>query len=339
MKRGPKNFQGFSLRAVVACCLVTALGVSALVGAILTPRSGTAPNSLEADSREFPYLSKRIFVDNPNDILINLIDLRLYLEKYVDSVSDNDKNLGLYFEYLPSGTSIGINENFRFASASLMKLPVAMAIYKGIETGHLGFDTVLTVAPEQVNLETGSLGKKGAGTRVTVDDAVRLSLIESDNTANQILADQLPTGVLQHVFESLDLPIVTKGIEVLTTPRNYSSILRSLYLSSYLQKNYSNRLLSLLSRAEFLTGIRGGVPPAVPVAHKYGVYYHDMQTPNPASDQIIMAFSDCGIVYLPKRPYMLCVMTRHFTPEQAERHMNHVSQAIYQYVVGAKGND
>ena len=61
----------------------------------------------ERDVRHgLPLLSPRIFVQNPNDIIINFTDLREELRSVVSE--EKSFHAGVYFEYLPTGVSIGI---------------------------------------------------------------------------------------------------------------------------------------------------------------------------------------------------------------------------------------
>src|SRR4051812_43641694 len=85
---------------------------------------------LPPQSSPFPFLSSRIFASNQNDILINFVNLRDELRNYVNGVKDP---LGLYFEYLPSGVSIGVNDKQEFILVSLLKVPVVMAVYRNVE--------------------------------------------------------------------------------------------------------------------------------------------------------------------------------------------------------------
>lgn len=77
----------------------------------------------EIGHEDLPYLSKRIFVENQNDILINFIPLRRALREYVEKP---ENKVGVYFEYLPSGTSIGANEKEEVVLVSLSKVPLAI---------------------------------------------------------------------------------------------------------------------------------------------------------------------------------------------------------------------
>lgn len=266
---------------------------------------------------EFPFLSKRIFAQNQNDILINFIPLRHELRKYVENAKNQ---LGVYFEYLPSGTSIGVNDNMEVRLASLIKIPIVMAIYKQIESGNISKDTMLTISESSINKEFGDLWKKGVGYKITVEDAINLSLIKSDNTAARVLVSALPDGAIDNVFDSLDIPKDKNQNLPIISPKNYSSILRSLYLSSYLTKDHSNEILEILSKTNFTDRLAAGVPANTKISHKIGVY---------DTDNI---FSDCGIIYPKGRPYLVCVMVK-ADESTAIQQIELISKMIYGYVI------
>ncbi len=286
-----------------------------LIGEILTENI-RAGNILKIQER-YPYLSRRIFAENRNDLLIYFVPLREAMRKYV---KEQPEEIGVYFEYLPSGTSIGVNEKMEVRFASLIKMPGVMAVYKQIEKGAMRKNDVLAVKEENINRGFGNLWRKGSGTKITVEEAIVLSLIESDNTAYRVLASALPLGALEDVFNNLDITIEQiQGFPIIT-PKNYTSILRSLYLSSYLQREDANEILSLLTQTPFNDKLVAGVDPGVKVAHKIGTF---------ESDGI---FSDCGIIYIPNRPYSLCIMVRG-NNETATKHMTLLSKMVFGYVV------
>jgi hypothetical protein len=73
---------------------------------------------------------------------------------------------------------------------------------------------------------------------------------------------------------------------------------------TYLSSEYSERALKLLSETTYLNGLVAGVPKGVTVAHKFGE--HVFSAKGVATG---VELSDCGIVYYPAHPYLLCVMT------------------------------
>jgi beta-lactamase class A len=277
-------------------------------------------SGVENTNAQYPYLSRRIFTENQNDILINFTPLRQAMRDYVNK---QNGNVGVYFEYLPSGTSVGVNDQMEAKIASLVKIPVVMAAYKAAEDGKLDLNKTMTIDQEDLDKSFGDLWKRGAGAKITVNEAIDLMLTKSDNTATRVLTDELPEFAIENVFDSLDLPKVREEGFAVISPKSYTSILRSLYLSSYIQRGHSNLILDTLTRTDFSDKLPAGVPSEVPVAHKIGVYDQDSQHP---------IYSDCGVVYLSNRPYALCVMTKDLDENTSRQHMQLLSKMVYGYV-------
>ncbi len=291
-----------------------------LVAYILSYPRPTQKSELNVKQETLKYLSQRVFIENPNDYVINFVPLRKELNAYTDTL---DTSFGMYFEYLPTGVSIGINEKESYILASLLKVPLAMAVYKQIEKGDLKSDQTLEVKKEHLDPYFGELWKAGPGQTLTTTQALQETLINSDNTAKNVLFSAIPEGSLENVFDSLDIPKELTNNSPVVTPKNYSSVLRSLYLSSYLKPEDSNEILSLLTRTPFSDKLAAGVPKDVKVAHKIGVHEGENKDTS--------IFTDCGIIYYPKRPYILCMMTR--SPEKdTQKNMKNVSKIIYDYI-------
>lgn len=288
-------------------------------------RSQNTMQSLEEAVVAYPFLSKRIFTVNQNDLLVHFVPLRRSVQDYV---AGKNGDLGVYFEYLPTGTSIGVNDAQRFILASLLKVPMAMAVYQQVERGALDLDEVYTIQNNDLDPNFGSLWRRGVGAKITLRQAIELTLTESDNTAKNILMRALPAGALEDIFDSLDIPKELDGEDAVVTPKNYTSILRSLYLSSLLTKEHSNEILEILTRTPFNDKLAAPIPDDIPVAHKIGVIlnYQNLQR---------STYTDCGIVYYPQRPYALCVMV-HGSEETARKWMSEVSKMVYEFV--AKSN-
>ncbi len=252
-------------------------------------------------------------------MLINFVDLRTSLQTYVDNLKDS---VGVYFEYLPSGNSIGVNSGNEYILVSLLKLPVVMAVYKKVEQGKVNLNEELTIEKGDLDSQFGTLYQKGAGTKITVKQAILLTLTNSDNTAKNALGHLISNNNILDVFNSLDIPQDTDKNNPVVSPKNYSSILRSLYLSSYLTRPYSNLMLDDMTKSHFNDKIAQPIPNDIPVAHKIGV--HEVVNDVPI-------YSDCGIVYLPHRPYILCIMTK-APDDKAKEYMQTISKLVYDYV-------
>ncbi len=92
---------------------------------------------------EYPLLAGRLFVENPNDVIINFTDLRSELTSYMEK---NGIQGSLYFEYLPTGTSVRVQGDDELVAASLMKIPVIMELFRAAELGRIDLDKKNTLA-------------------------------------------------------------------------------------------------------------------------------------------------------------------------------------------------
>lgn len=70
--------------------------------------------------------------------------------------------------------------------------------------------------------------------------------------------------------------------------------------------------------------LRKELPNNVKVANKIGVY----QGSNP-SQQV---GSDCGIIYFPQRPYLLCAMVSTGSQDSAASHISTLSKITYDFI-------
>lgn len=278
------------------------------------------PSAAKELQSRYPYLSQRILQDYDRDLLLNFVPLRTKLRELIEKEYKSD--FTFYFEYLPTGSSIGVNEKIEFYSASLLKLPVIMAYYHNREKNNTKEDPMVIIKDEDIQTKFGDLWKKGVGSKIKLSEAVELALIESDNTAARIVGEKVEDSDYSFIYNGLDIIVkVDKTNTASFTTKAYSSILKSLFFSSLLTKDNSQHILDLLTKTKFNDKLPAGVPSNVPVAHKIGVY----------ENLAVPVYSDCGIVYVPKRQYILCMASRSDEKKSAER-MKTVSKIIYDYV-------
>jgi len=311
---------------IIVIFAISVLANILLTGYLFFSPKRILPLSKKETQTTFNYLAPRIFAENQNDVLINFIDLRTKLQAYVKPIPDR---IGVFFEYLPSGTGIGINEKEEYLVASLLKVPVAMAAYESIITGKLKEDTMLTLDKSHLDPYFGPLWQEGPGYRLTLMEAISRMLQQSDNTAARVIFDSLPPGAVENIFDQLDIPKVINENQPVVTPKNYASILKSLYLSSILPKEQSQKLLAILTQTDFNDRIVAGIPHGIPVAHKIGFHTY------PNLDQSI--YTDCGIVYAPSRPFILCIMVQS-SEDHALRYMKDIASMVYTYVTSYQKN-
>lgn len=276
-------------------------------------------NSLSAKVALYPHISVRALRENPNDLLLNFLPLRNNLRTEIAPWGDS---FGMYFEYLPTGTSVNINGNNEFYAASLFKTPVVMALYHTRERLGKNDDPVVALKPENLDEKFGNLWKKGAGYKIKQSELVKLALEESDNTAIKSLFPFIGSVDFEDVYQGLDINLDTNSKGAILSAKSYSSIFKALYFAAVISVDHSELILNHLSKTIFPDKLVAGVPSGIEVAHKIGNFIDSDGNE---------AFTDCGIVYKPKRPYLLCMVSR--TDEQTARvRMQDISKMIYDYL-------
>lgn len=286
-------------------------------------------------AEKYPLLAKRLFIANPSDLIINFTPLRAELREYIDK---QDERIGVYFEYLPTGTSINIKGNEEFYRASLVKLPGVMRAMKLIEENKLKATDTVEIKPYHINTFFGSETKLNPGDKTTIEELIALSMRESNNTAYEALYERINGDILKKakedeqviddVYDFLDVNRSEKDQSLFVSPKSFTSILKSLYFSAYLSYENSSKLLGYLASSTFNDWLPEPIPAdRYKVAHKFGVF----DLPEPQNYKVN---SDCGIVYLSQRPYALCVMVQHTTGHEVGLHVREISRLVYDYVSG-----
>lgn len=278
--------------------------------------------------QKYSLLAKRTLISNPNDIVLNVSGLRERLESYI-----NDNQLGttvsMYFEYLPTGSSVGINETEQLVGASLLKTPLAVNLYKQAELGRINLDTKIALKKEWLNSQYGNLYKKGVGYQISLRDLSYVMLTESDNTAALAIYDTL-SGLMDINDKLLDFVDIdyssNKDESVRLSPESYGNILKCLYFSCYTNKQSSQEILQTLSESKDSSRLDLFLPNSVKLAHKIGTFDTDQ---NSAHVQ-----SDCGIAYIPNRNYMVCIMVKGDDP-RASRIIGDLSLITYTFIENA----
>ena len=171
-----------------------------------------------------------------------------------------------------------------------------------------------------------------AGTSYSVDSLIRSMIVDSDNGAMGTLLANIPSTEIDQVFNDLNIPGPTgDGSSYEISAKDYSFFFRVLYNSTYLSRTNSEKALSLLSQATFKDGLVAGMPAGTTVAHKFGE--HVIGTSTTISS---VELHDCGIVYVPNGPYLLCVMTKGPSLGGLQNTIASISKLVYADVSNTK---
>jgi beta-lactamase class A len=239
--------------------------------------------------------------------------------------------VSVYFRDLNNGPWFGINESNNYFPASLLKLPLAMAYYQRAENDPSLLAKELVYTPDpSITSQLQPFGNQEqlvAGKRYTVQKLLDLMLTESNNEAANTLAVAGGTSTVDSVYHDLGLTVPTPGQDYSINTHQYASFFRILYNATYISRASSESILKTLGNTTFQAGLSAGVPQSVNVSDKFGT----RQVDNSGTVQL----HDCGIVYAPKKPYVLCVMTQGADFNKLADVIKNISTVVYSNVTAS----
>ena len=272
------------------------------------------------------------------DAFPELSPIKSALQKDInaDIAKGDASQISVYFRTLNGSKWFEINGNQPYAPASLLKIFVMMAYFKEADATDNP-----ALLQQKVRFEGSSNPEEDTpgeiiphltnGKDYTIEQLIEQMIIYSDNDALNTLVDHFDSSTVNYfalLFKDLNIPSpVTQNEDTLAfmTADAYAMSFRVLYSSTYLSERYSEKALSILAQAHYKDGLVDGVPSAVQVAHKFGLTTIPAANGKPAQNQL----HDCGIIYNPGHPYLLCIMTSGNSFGPLQRDIQELSATAY----------
>jgi len=238
-----------------------------------------------------------------------------------------------------------------FHAASTIKAAVLLALFKAIDEGRFTIDSRLHIRNRFLSVVDGEPYRispdRDADSKIhaAVGKTMRLGelalqmIVSSSNLATNLLVDLIGIDKAQQCIADLgcggielirgveDGKAFEASINNRVTADGLLQLFRAIYERRNLSRESSDRMMEILSRQEFNSGIPAGLPSPIRdqsrIAHKTG----DIST----------VAHDAGLVFLPDRkPYLLAILMEageENSPTQDK--VAKISEAIYQRLVSA----
>lgn len=232
----------------------------------------------------------------------------------------------VYFRDLEQNRWIGINEEQKFSPGKLLKIPIMIAYYKTAESDPKIMEKkfIYKLSAPNPNHDSTLV----VGNSYTPEEMIQQMIITDDDNAGNILYDNIDKATLNEVYTDLgiDFHEDSKTTDDFLSTKMYSLFFRVLYNSTYLNREHSEHALEILSQTPD-NGFAAGLPNNVSIAHKFRMRITPVNAANEHETH------DCGIVYYPGHPYLLCAMVVGRSKEAAVNLFEDIGTAVYQDMV------
>lgn len=257
--------------------------------------------------------------------------LKNKISDYVQGLkkSKNITKVSVYFRDYRLGKWLYVNENEQYAPASLVKVPVMIAYLRFAQSHPEIFSKTLRFEEKQNYNELEHFLSPNVikpYKSYTIEELLGKMIKYSDNNAYFLLINNIDNDLLDEVFTDLGLrpppPQVSPDRIDFITVKSYAYFFRVLFNATYISREFSEKAFHWLSQSDFHLGLVAGTPGDLTVAHKFG----EIVLPGNTG---LRELHDCGIVYYPSRPYLLCIMTQGYDFEKLIETIQTIARFAY----------
>ncbi|MEO7145035.1 MAG: serine hydrolase [Bryobacteraceae bacterium] len=244
------------------------------------------------------------------ELLEKKLDSRIRaLDRALDGV------LGVEAIDLTSGRVIGYHADSVFPTASSIKIPILIQMFRSAKAQEFRFTDHVTLTRADMVGGSGELQKSLARGPVTltVRDLIAAMIEHSDNTATNKCIEMVKMERVNTLLDELGFPktrlrrcmmdsaAAARGDENVSTPDEMARLLETIYRGQAMDRASSDDMLSILKHVK--AEMRKAVPAGVEVASKPG--------------DLPGVHCETGLILLPGRPFILSVFSTYLADDTA----------------------
>jgi beta-lactamase class A len=245
---------------------------------------------------------------------------------------------GIVLEDLTANERWTHNGNQRFFAASLIKVPIMTAVFAEVYAGTFSFEEKRKLRQEDLVGGAGVLQHMTPGTEISIADLVTLMIIQSDNTATNMLIDLVGKDSIRAVMAQTEMndsrfynklmivPAELEGYNEVTAA-DMANHLRYLATGKIISYHSCLQMINILKKQQmrdclplFLPDPEGeiiGMLPRWELANKTG-WVTNIQ-------------HDTGILYVGEKAIIICALSKGVEAKQARETIGKIGRLVYEH--------
>jgi beta-lactamase class A len=238
---------------------------------------------------------------------------------------------GVVVEDLEQGSRFEQHPQELFIAESIIKVPIMAAVYAAAERGKLSLDDVLSLRREDLVGGSGLLYALSPGLRLSIRDLVTLMIIQSDNTATNVLIDRIGKEQVEETMRDLGMhqsrysrKLMIYPVEVsennTITAGDVSRMLGKIASGSFLSQRFCEEMISILKKQQ----VRNGLPSLLPAEHP------DWEMAC-KSGWDTGRQHDVGVLYTHDRRFSITALSKNVEAQEALRTLGMLGRAVYDF--------
>ncbi len=222
---------------------------------------------------------------------------------------------GIYYYNLETMEEFGINQNVEFTAASTVKVPLNLYLCEKILAEQIDPQAKVTYKKADYEEGTGIIQYEEFGKSYTIQELSRLSIVNSDNVATNMLIRYLGLSALKQYMRQVGGVVVDEEKNI-SSPEDMGLYMKKVYELYQSGSEPGSTLMNNLMTTEFKDRIPALLPKTVKVAHKIGTQ--------------LAVVNDVGIVFAEK-PYIISIMSTDVAEDEAVNVVANISKKVYDF--------
>jgi beta-lactamase class A len=244
-----------------------------------------------------------------------------------------DLTPGVFLIDLDSGDYFTLNGASSFSAASMIKVPILIALFQEIDAGRIHLSDKLVLQQTDIGDGSGDMQYSPIGSEYTVLETTTNMITISDNTATNMIVRRLGgiEQVNQHFRQwGLQQTVLHKPLPDLegtntTSPKELSTLLSMVSQGEILSMKSRDRALEIMRHTVSDTLLPASLGEGATISHKTG--------------DIGALVGDTGIIDMPngKRYAITAMVKRPFNDSRAQDLIRQIAATVYEYLNQSAG--
>ncbi|WP_144513771.1 serine hydrolase [Bacillus sp. FJAT-22090] len=265
--------------------------------------------------------------------------MKKLVSRIQDLIERSEGIWGIVLEDLELDERWELNGEELFYAASVIKVPIMVAVFSAAEKGEFKLSDQLLLKEEECVGGSGVLQHLTPGTLLSIQDIVMLMIIQSDNTATNILIDLVGVEAIAQTMKEAGMEKSTfynklmlstpppKGYNQIT-PNDVAKLLKSLTTGTLVSPHASEQMIDIMKKQQ----MNECLPEKLPSVYSN---FNDGMTPWELSHKtgwIPGTRHDVGIFFVEGRKLIATVLSKDEDDLLSKGILNEIGEEIYNYL-------
>ncbi|TQR20108.1 serine hydrolase [Psychrobacillus vulpis] len=265
--------------------------------------------------------------------------MKKLISKIQDLIGQSEGIWGIVLEDLDLGEKWELNGEELFYAASVIKVPVMATIFSAVERGELTLTDQILLKEKDFVGGSGVLQHFTPGTSLPIQDIIMLMIIQSDNTATNILIDLVGVENIVRTMNEAGMEKSTfynklmmnnpnpKGFNQVTAS-DIARLLKLIASGELVSSEASEQMISIMKKQQ----IKDCLPEKLP--SPYSNFNNGMIAWELAhkTGWIPGTRHDVGIFYVGQRRLIATVLSKEVDDLMSKRILSEIGEEIYNYL-------